>query len=120
MTPRNWVHAAMVLLGAAGAGTASAAPVDSEPLHLLVERADNQVTLTVQGHAETAGVVSYELDVDGASTVRQRGRATLTPGGHQAFARVTIDEAKPWRAVLRVDAGGRHYEQVEEHSGTRP
>lgn len=110
MTRTEAIVAALAGVGAAAAGAAH----PGQPLRLTVERSPGQVTLLVRGSGLAAPAVSYELDVDGASTVRQRGRAALASGQQPTVVRVTINEGAAWRAVLRVDDGRHRYEQVEQ------
>lgn len=110
MTRIQTIVAALAAMGTAAAGEAES----GQPLRLVVERSPGQVTLLVQGSGLASPGVSYELDVDGASTVRQRGRATLVAGQQPTVVKVTINEGAAWRAVLRVDDGRTRYEHVEQ------
>ena len=60
----------------AATGAVGAATTDG-PVALGIDKQGALVTLVVSGAAAAATDVTYELDVVGASTLHQKGRATL-------------------------------------------
>ena len=82
------------------------------PVRLTVERGEGTVTLRVSGAAVVPVDVTYQLDVDGASTLHQAGRARLAPRENETLVLATINADRPWRVILRVDAGGHRFEQT--------
>lgn len=86
-----------------GSVSAAAAP---HPVRLEIEQAGADTTILVVGEAAEPVQATYELAVDGASTVRQSGNATLRPGTRTVVARVRIGGDAGWRAELRVTPRG--------------
>lgn len=108
----SWIAAALAALGLTGAPAMAETATSTSPVRLLVERSGASVTLRLEGAAAATTDVTYDLAVDGASTVRQKGRATLTPQGAEPLVRVSINADRPWRAALTVTANGRTFEET--------
>lgn len=101
----------IALLAALGLTTAAGATAPEGPVALAIDKQGTLVTLVVSGAATAATDVVYELDVVGASTLHQKGRATLVVNGKEQLVRATINGDRPWQATLRVTAGGKTFEQ---------